>query len=469
MKNLLFIFLSVFSFNLIAQEQNKTDLVVKQLVVYFNSDQYNELYNQLSPDFQKQQTNQSITAFYQKKLKQPLGNIKAWKYNRTQDGLAVYVINFEHGIQGLKIVLSAESKIDGMLWAPQKAWKDPGTIKTNNPKQTGVQLYVDSLALAYLKDPGNSSLTIGLVTGNGTETFFYGETKKGTEKLPDSRSLYEIASISKTFTGIMLANAVRNHKIELNGEIRKYLPGPATYANLQFKAEPIKIVHLSNHTSGLPSLPADFEKQPQYNPANPYLHYTRGMVYQYLSTFKPDTVPGFTASYSNLGFGILGLILENSYQMPLEKLLQQVITGPLKMTNTHYDLPENQRVLLTTGYNTADGAAVGYWDLVDFKAAGGLKSDLHDMLIYLKANMDAKNPDFAFSQLQTNQQHGFSRGLAWIIEPVKNDTLTWHNGGTAGFRSFCGFTKNIKKGVVVLSNSNADVDNIARKLLAYQN
>jgi CubicO group peptidase (beta-lactamase class C family) len=159
--------------------------------------------------------------------------------------------------------------------------------------------------------------------------------------------------------------------------------------------------------------------------------------------------------------------LENTYKIPLEKLLQQVITGPLKMQHTHYTVSPDQQSLLTTGYNNANGKAVSYWNLGDFKAAGGLKSDLHDMLIYLQANISATNPDIALSQHKTSQQQGFSRGLAWMIEPSSKDTMIWHNGGTAGFRSFCGFLKNKKNGVVVLSNSDAAADALARKLLIF--
>ena len=154
--------------------------------------------------------------------------------------------------------------------------------------------------------------------------------------------------------------------------------------------------------------------------------------------------------------------------MSLARLLQQVITNPLKMHNTSYDLTATQSRFLTTGYDNMTGKEAGHWDFGDFDACGGLKSDLHDMLLYLRANIAATNPEIALSQVPTNQQDGFSRGLAWMIEPMNNDTLIWHNGGTAGFRSYCGFVKKGKRGVVILSNSNAEVDSIALKLLSYQ-
>jgi hypothetical protein len=305
MKKLLLIWLILSGLRLSAQDQTATNAVVKQLVSYFNADQYAELYQQLTPEFQKAAPEQSITSFYKQNLKTQLGQIRDWKYTGLKNGAAVYLISFERGNQELTLAVSAGQKIAGMLWSPPKiAVKDPATIKSNNPKQTKLQRYVDSLALDYLKDPGNSSLSIGLVTDGKVESFFYGETKKGTGKLPDGHSLYEIASISKTFTGIMLAHAVNQHKMALNDPLIKYLTG--NYPGLQFKGEPIRMIHLGNHTSGLPSLPANLDKQPGFDPANPYVNYNKDMIDQYLKTFKLDTLPGTKAVYSNLAFGILG-------------------------------------------------------------------------------------------------------------------------------------------------------------------
>lgn len=458
-----FLFISLTTF---AQQNLRTDKIVAQITEYYNSERYAEIYKQLSPELKKTNSEQNLVSFFQSRIK-PLGKITSWKYQDTDEGISWYLMNFENRKLSLKIASANEDGISHMEWTIPREIKDPASIKTNNPKQTKIQLYIDSLALAYLKFPGNSSLSIGLVNGNNTETFFYGETKKGTGNLPNGDSLYEIASISKTFTAIMLAHAVNEKKIALNDDIRKHLPG--NYPELKFKDEPVRIINLSNHTSGLPSLPGDFEKQPGYNPANPYQHYSKEMIYHFLATFKPDTIPGFKAQYSNLGFAVLGNILEDTYKIPLEKLLEQVITGPLKMKDTHYTILESQKNQLTTGYGDPNGQEVSYWEFGASKAAGGLKSNLNDMLLYLKANMSSKNRDFALSHQQTNQQNGFNRGLAWIIEPVKNYTIIWHNGGTAGFRSFCGFLKDGNSGVVVLSNSNAEVDDLARKLLAFKN
>lgn len=343
--------------------------------------------------------------------------------------------------------------------------KDTALVKTTDLKSTKLPIYVDSLAASYLKNPANSSLSIGIIIDGQTFSYFYGETKKGTNHLPNASSLYEIASISKTFTALLLAHAVNQKKIKLDDDIRKYLPGH--YPDLQYKGQPITVVSLSNHTSGLPAFPVSQEKTADYDPSNPFVNYSKTRLYKYLSTFKPDTLPGLKAVYSNLGFAVLGNVLENACQLPLETLLQQVITGPLKMNSTFFIVPPLQIDRFTTGYSGATGQEVAHWEFGDFKAAGGLKSDLNDMLLYLKANLNTINADYLLTQQPTNQQDGFTRGLAWITEPLKGQELVSHTGGTAGYRSYCGFIKTQKTGVVILSNSSTEIEEMATDILSF--
>lgn len=484
------------------RENKNVNQVLTRLIQYYNNDQFSEIHQLLSTDFKQHTTEEATVNFYQRNLKKPFRKITSWKYLgskaiKPQSGDTVYSYSttFERIQLAVDIMLTADQHISYINWQPyaeKKAtntMRDPSTIKSNNPGRTKLQRYADTLARTYLSDPGNSSLSIGFVDGDHTETFFYGEIKKGTGLLPDKNSLYEIGSISKTFTAIMVAHAVNQGKIKLDDDIRKYLPG--NFPDLEFKGIPIKIINLCNHTSGLPSLPDDFEKQPNYIAADPYLHYSKEMIYACLKSFKPDVSPGTEASYSNLGFAVLGTILENVYGKPIEKLVEQTLTKPLKMYHTWYEVPLAEQKLMATGYSDETGKAVPHWNLGAFKAAGGIKADLNDMLLYLKANIKAKNKDFLSSYHVTDHQQDFERGLAWMIQPLNNEkamehsgdqtlqhqtlktpavkkqTVIWHNGGTAGFRSFCGFVKDGQRGIVILSNSSASVDDLALKLLSY--
>ncbi|CAM3938209.1 CubicO group peptidase, beta-lactamase class C family [Pedobacter westerhofensis] len=463
--------LFVICFSSFGQQRLFTDKAVADLAGYYNGGHYTAIYNQFAPQSRKLLTEENVVHFYKVNLQQPLGVITSWKYLDEVKTNATYMINFERGRLMLKIAVSKDQEITYSEWIPTKQIKEiehpknTTLIKTNNPRQSKLDLYVDTLALDFLKDPNNSGLSIGIVDGNTTATYYYGETKKETNNLPNEKSLYEIGSISKTFTAVLLAHAINEKKIALTDDIRKYLPG--AYPNLLLNGEAIRIVNLANHTSGLPRLPLDFNTSTGYNPENPYLHYSKEMIYQYLKSYKPDSLAGIRSGYSNLGFAVLGAILENVYQQPLQTLLKKVVTEPLKLVSTYYDVPGADQPLMTTGYSEETGKAVSNWQLGAFNAAGGLKSNMQDMLIYLKANINDVNPDIVLSHKETDRQAEGSIGLAWTIDPFKGNVKVWHNGATGGFWSWCGYVKNKKTGIVVLSNSSADVDDIALGLLSF--
>lgn len=471
MTKLICTFLLLICSSAFAQQRPLTDKAVAKLVENYNQRDWPAMYDQYAESSKSMITPEFNLDFYKVKLGEPLGKIKAWKYVDEVKANANYHITFEHGRLELKIAVNGTAQITYFEWRPLKPQKEipnpknAALIKTNNPKQTKLQLYADSLALDYLKDPNNSSLSIGIVTDGNTETIYYGETERGNGTLPDGRSLYEIGSLTKTFVATLLAHAVNEKKISLNDDIRKYLPG--SYPNLQYNGLPIKVLNLANHTSALPRLPGNFAKVGGYNPANPYQHYSKEMIFEYLKTFKPDTLAGTRMEYSNFGFAVLGIILENVYHQPLEELLKQTITAPLKMTSTSLVVPEANRKLLVSGYSDIDGKYLQSWEMGAFNAAGGLKSNMQDLLIFLKTNLNSVSPDFALTRKETDKQAEISTGLAWMIQPFRGTTCIWHNGAVGGFTSFCGFIKDRKAGVVVLSNSSASVDEIALELLSF--
>ena len=181
---------------------------------------------------------------------------------------------------------------------------------------------------------------------------------------------------------------------------------------------------------------------------------------------KIDTLPGIVSEYSNFGVALLGIILENVYQQPLEDLIKKYVLEPAKMNDTKFILNTVEKSRMATGYNEKDGSETINWNLGAFIAAGGLKSNLADMLNFLSANMNDINADFNLSHQQTYKDNNKSVGLNWQITTTKNDqTLIWHNGGTAGFTCFFGYIKEKKAGVVVLNNSGVNVDYIAVSIL----
>lgn len=333
---------------------------------------------------------------------------------------------------------------------------------SDNAKLSDLDLLVDSLVKGFMQSSENCGLSIGITVGNKDHFYNYGETQKGTGKMPSKNSVYEIGSVSTTFCGLILAYAVMENKVNPEDDIRKYLPGK--YPDLLYSKAPIRIKHLVNHSSGLPVIPGNMLQQEDYDSLNPYKHYKRQQIFDYLKVIKLKQTPGVTCDYSNLGIALLGIILEDVYSKSFEDLVNEKICAPAQMKSCFISSPSSQTDYLTQGYNEK-GDATPAWQLGDFAAAGGLHSSSEDLLRYLKLELSETDSAVKLSHQPTfvgRQKLAF----AWFIKRTHDgNTLYWHNGATFGFRSFCGFVKEKNCAVVVLSNSAMDVDYIGIRIL----
>ncbi len=328
---------------------------------------------------------------------------------------------------------------------------------TDNKMITGLDSLVDRTVVDFMQSPQNCGLSIGIIKDSVSYFYNYGETKRDNKVLPEKNSIYEIGSISKTFCGIVLAYAVLEGKIKLEDDIRKYLP--EQYSNLEMNKLFIQIKHLANHTSGLPRLPDNLKDQQDFNLLNPYKNYTKNMAFEFLKTVRLDHEPGDVCEYSNFGMALLGMILEKVYNLPFEEIIKKKICLPNKMNSTLVNVSQEQLMFLTDGYNSA-GVLTPHWDLGVFVSAGGIKSSTNDMLNYLRLNMNEEDAALKLAHRSTFN-NGNNVALAWhIIKTKYGNELIWHNGGTFGYSSFCGFIKEKKCAVVVLSNSSNNIDHI---------
>jgi CubicO group peptidase (beta-lactamase class C family) len=328
---------------------------------------------------------------------------------------------------------------------------------TDNKMITGLDSLVERTVVDFMQSPQNCGLSIGIIKDSATYFYNYGETKRNNKNLPDKNSIYEIGSISKTFCGIILAYAVGEGKIKLEDDIRKYLP--EHYSNLEMNKQFIQIKHLANHTSGLPRLPDNLKEQPDFNILNPYKNYTKSMAFEFLQTVKLAHEPGDVCEYSNFGMALLGMILEKVYGKSFEEIIKEKICHPNNMNSTLVNLNQEQLKLLTDGHNVA-GLSTPHWDLGSLVSAGGIKSTTSDMINYMRYNINEFDAAVKLSHRST-YSNGSNVALAWhIIKTKLGNELVWHNGATFGYSSFCGFIKEKKCALVVLSNSSTNVDQI---------
>ena len=281
----------------------------------------------------------------------------------------------------------------------------------------------------------------------------------------DGNTLFEIGSITKAFTGALLAEMATRGEVKLEDPISKYLPKSVRAPSRNGKQ--ITLLDLATQSSGLPRLPSNMRPGDM---ANPYADYTVDKLYEFLSSYTLTRDPGEKYEYSNLGMGLLGHILALRAGKTYEQLLIERILDPLKMSDTRITLTPAMKARMAQGFDS-QGTPVSEWDLPTLAGAGALVSTANDMLKFLAANLDSTSTSlgrvlaFARAPKHDADRPGNSIGLAWHIVDVHGTSATWHNGGTAGFRSFIGLDDVRHRGVIVLSNLNHTPDDIGFHVL----
>jgi D-alanyl-D-alanine-carboxypeptidase/D-alanyl-D-alanine-endopeptidase len=282
----------------------------------------------------------------------------------------------------------------------------------------------------------------------------------------DEQTVFEIGSITKAFTGILLADMVNRGEVRLDQPVAELLPSDVRMPTRNGKI--ITLQHLATHSSGLPRLPLLAPK----DMANPYADYTVPQMYGFLKDVGLARDPGAAYEYSNLGVGLLGHVLALRAGNSYEALVRERILEPLGMRSTGITLTPEMRARIAQGHDET-GKPVPLWDLPTFAGAGALRSTVADMRRFIAAA--ASPPDNALGRAITlSMQPRFTVdasldvGLGWHRLSKGGDTIVWHNGGTGGFRAYMGFEPATGRGAVALSNTSTPrgVDDIGFQLIA---
>ncbi len=310
----------------------------------------------------------------------------------------------------------------------------------------------------------NTSIVVGYnIDGDNVEFYSYGKLEVDGGIDADENSVFEIGSISKVFTAILLADKIVNEEMRLSDAISKYLPKEVTTPSRNGKE--ITLKDLATHSSGLPRLPSNLLIE---NLNQPYVNYTNDDMYEFISNYELTTDIGERWQYSNYGVGLLGHILELQSKKSYEELLFEKITMPLEMNSTAVHLNTELKSRLAFGHKKGKKLLEGH-DMLSLAGAGGIRSTAKDLIRFSQANLlNTELPikkAMLLSHKQAFKDMGRNRtiGLGWFLS--NNGTLIWHGGNTPGYASFIGFDKNTTKGVVVLTNSAGNVQDIGRRLL----
>lgn len=305
---------------------------------------------------------------------------------------------------------------------------------------------IDAALWAYLdhrlesrNSPGG--VMVGLVDPAGTRFVSCGKLDNGTPASVTPDTIFEIGSITKTFTAVLLADMGDRGEMRLDDPITVYLPDNTRVPT--FEGARITLRHLATHTAGLPRVPENLN--PTYSD-NPYADYAIDGLYDFLGRFKLARAPGAVSEYSTTGMGLLGHVIERKAGAGYEALVLEHICRPLAMQDTVVTLSPEQQSRFAVGHNSF-GERVRAWDFGVLAGAGALRSTARDLSAYVSANLGFSAPRLV-TLMQTTQR----QRLAWFVSP--NGVIS-HGGGTAGCASFVGVWPERRRGVVILTNTHA--------------
>ena len=283
----------------------------------------------------------------------------------------------------------------------------------------------------------------------------------------DADTAFEIGSVTKVFTTLVLAEMAARGEVGLDDPVAMHLP--ATVHMPQRDGHDITLTDLATHTSGLPRLPANLAPA---DDDNPYADYSVEQMYAFLSAYELPRDIGSQYEYSNLGMGLLGHVLARRAGMSYGALVRERILAPLNMRSTADTPAVYMKSRLANGHDDKLMPVLN-WDLPTLAGAGALLSTADDMLNFIEMLVDAPSSPLhaaLATTLAIRRPIGVATdeaGLGWVISGDGDSQIVWHNGGTGGYRAFLGYMPAKSAGVIALSNTSTEVgvDDIGRHLL----
>lgn len=312
--------------------------------------------------------------------------------------------------------------------------------------------FQSALNLRVADQPG-VGIIVGIIDHGRISVYKAGST--GTSRPLDAHTLFEIGSVTKTFTATILASMVLDGSVALDDPVAMYLPKSVVVPSRNGKQ--ITLLNLATQHSGLPRLPVNLKAD---DPQDPYADYSLDDLYAFLKSYTLTRDPGQTFEYSNLGVALLGDALANKAGTPYVQLLRDRILKPLQMTETVITVAPALQLQVAAGHD-ADGSPTEPWTFQAIAPAGAIRSSLSDMLKYLRCNM-GEGPladTCLFAQEPRDSFTGNQIGLVWWTDDATH--IINHGGDTAGYHAWVAVSQDRTVGAVVLTNGGSPVQDVA--------
>jgi CubicO group peptidase (beta-lactamase class C family) len=302
---------------------------------------------------------------------------------------------------------------------------------------------------------GATGIVEGITSPHGHHIVAYGTRGLEDKRPVGGNTVYDVGSITKVFTAALLADMIRRHEMTLDQPAQTLLP-PGRVTMPVFQGKQITLADLGTHTAGLPLRPGNL---PSKDPVNPYAGYTEDELFEFLSSFKLKQAPGTSYEYSNVGYGLLGLVLSFREKADYADLVARRITTPLGMSDTRIVPTDSMRSREADPYD-ADLKQLPHEDGGVLVAAGAYRSTANDLLKFLDAVLGLKRSslkpvldDMVRARRPGGMQPSTSIALAWNIKDDGGREIVWKNGSVNGYRAFIGYDAKARLGVVALANA----------------
>jgi CubicO group peptidase (beta-lactamase class C family) len=312
----------------------------------------------------------------------------------------------------------------------------------------------------------NACMVIGLADQRGNRIFSAGKLDNGTDRDVNGDTVFFIGSVSKTFTALLLQDAVERGEMKLDDPVAKYLP--ASIKMPTHGGKEITLLHLATHTAGFPVNP---DNMAGWNDRERYETYTVEKTYAFLSGYTLSRDPGTEFEYSNVGMALLGHVIALRARTNFESLIVNRICRPLHMDSTCIVLTPKLKVRLAMGHDDS-GEPSPPWKLQAYSPAGDIHSTANDLLKYASANAGLSPCSLTplmekTHMIRFNDSHGLPgpgpgglfghTAMDWVdrgaYQPPRMELLG-HAGGAGSYHAWVGFDKKQRRGVVVLTTAN---------------
>lgn len=329
--------------------------------------------------------------------------------------------------------------------------------------QTLTDQFVSDAAAPLIENKLVDGLSIGYLEGDHYGIVHLGSSNS-TGQSPDNLTIYELGSLSKVFTGLLLADAVVRGEIDLDAAAN--VDNAAGIRLPERDGRAIKWIDLSTHRSGLPRLPAD------YQPAslqNPYRDLDAKTAAAFVNAYELPRTPGESQEYSNLATSLLGYLIAENAGSTYQQLLRDRIARPLRMSDCTVSLTSEQKKRFATPHDRV-GSPTLAWTCADLPGAGGVRATMRDMMRFAKAQLSppsgtlGKAIDLAWKQHVDADASGPAMGLGWAI--IGDGETRFHNGQTGGSYTVLFVNRRLNAAIILLCNTAAPtaVDQLATQL-----